>query len=160
MHVVRCMHWRRVTCSSKKGSQPLIPQCNSPKWPPFLFTSCRIARVSTMLGTWAPPLARLRQSASAHRYHHVQGAIHITPGGLIKLRSRPWHCKLMPNVSHHLMASYRSGIPGLGGLGQLGAAAHDWLEDEGPGSNGELPMRDTKAVPGIFFWRCVSARGD
>ena len=44
------------------------------------------------------------------RFHHVQGAIHITPAGLIKLRSRPWHYKLMPNVAHHGMAHYHNGM--------------------------------------------------
>ena len=43
------------------------------------------------------------------RYHHVNGAIHIM-GGKIKLRSRPWHFKLRPNVADHLVARYNAGI--------------------------------------------------
>ena len=43
------------------------------------------------------------------RYHHVNGAIHIL-GGKIKLRSRPWHFKLRPNVADHLVARYNAGI--------------------------------------------------
>ncbi|KAL3130729.1 hypothetical protein ABBQ38_000076 [Trebouxia sp. C0009 RCD-2024] len=42
-------------------------------------------------------------------YHHVNGAIHIM-GGKIKLRSRPWHFKLRPNVADHLVARYNAGI--------------------------------------------------
>ncbi|KAK9813912.1 hypothetical protein WJX73_004505 [Symbiochloris irregularis] len=43
-------------------------------------------------------------------YHHVQGAIHITPAGLIKLRSRPWHYKLVPSLGHHGMSHYHAGM--------------------------------------------------
>ena len=46
---------------------------------------------------------------SCCRYHHVNGAIHIK-GGKIKLRSRPWHFKLRPNVADHLVARYNAGI--------------------------------------------------
>ena len=48
-------------------------------------------------------------SSSLCRYHHVNGAIHIL-GGKIKLRSRPWHFKLRPNVADHLVARYNAGI--------------------------------------------------
>ena len=44
------------------------------------------------------------------RYHHVQGAIHITPAGMLKLTSRPWHYKLMPNPQHHGMLHYRTSV--------------------------------------------------
>jgi len=43
------------------------------------------------------------------RYHHVNGAIHIS-NGKIKLKSRPWHFKLRPNVADHLVARYNAGI--------------------------------------------------
>ncbi len=39
----------------------------------------------------------------------MNGAIHIL-GGKIKLRSRPWHFKLRPNVADHLVARYNAGI--------------------------------------------------
>ena len=39
----------------------------------------------------------------------MNGAIHIR-GGKIKLRSRPWHFKLRPNVADHLVARYNAGI--------------------------------------------------
>ena len=39
----------------------------------------------------------------------MNGAIHIM-GGKIKLRSRPWHFKLRPNVADHLVARYNAGI--------------------------------------------------
>ncbi|DBB08738.1 TPA: hypothetical protein ACH3X3_008171 [Trebouxia sp. C0006] len=42
-------------------------------------------------------------------YHHVNGAIHIR-NGKIKLKSRPWHFKLHPNVADHLVARYNAGI--------------------------------------------------
>ncbi|KAL0041862.1 hypothetical protein WJX79_007144 [Trebouxia sp. C0005] len=42
-------------------------------------------------------------------YHHVNGAIHIM-NGKIKLKSRPWHFKLRPNVADHLVARYNAGI--------------------------------------------------
>ena len=43
------------------------------------------------------------------RYHHVSGAIHIQHGK-IKLKSRPWHHKLHPNVADHMVTRYNAGI--------------------------------------------------
>lgn len=111
------------------------------------------------------------------RYHHVSGAIHITPSGLIKLRSRPWVYKLMPSLSHHGMAQYHVGmsllvpdflkeIAGLNKDDDQSRSAQlkdaklpqDRLHASEESDRGELALG--RSSVGVYFWRCISASND
>ncbi|DBA83613.1 hypothetical protein WJX77_012231 [Trebouxia sp. C0004] len=72
-------------------------------------------------------------------YHHVNGAIHIM-NGKVKLKSRPWHFKLHPNVADHLVARYNAGI---------------FLHM--PGGVEEMPLPRPKTVP--RYMRHMSSSG-
>ena len=110
-------------------------------------------------------------------YHHVQGAIHITAAGRIKLRSRPWHYKFMPSLQHHSMIQYRAGmiaqlprfIEDIPGLGKAKGLLEDLLgqdqADEGNDNADILKLADLQgdqdnSCGSRVVWGCISLHDD